>query len=290
MTSNTPTKTNEEPEIHRATSADGTEIAGRVHGKGHPLVLVPGAMGDGEYVWKELLPFLTDRFSCYTMSVRSRGLSGENSDLSTERRIQDVVAFVESIGEPVGLMGWSQGGQLVLGAAEHTDAVSALISYEPAVLEATTKEEFEQLIGAVTRLAELAAEDRPIDGAQSFFEWVGTDEEIEEMDDAIMAAFIEGAATNIQVFLQEVEGLEEETGNSPTEASELAKIEAPVLLLHGEISDPWFSNGIDYVAEHVPDSHVHELAGTGHLGPIHSPEAVADEITRFIVPTPETPR
>lgn len=284
-----PPDTDKETGIHRAVSDDGTEIAGRVHGEGPPLILVPGAMGDGEFVWDPLLPLLTDRFTCYTMSVRSRGLSGHSTDLSTDRRIQDVVAFVESVGEPAGLLGWSQGGQLVLGAAERTDAVSALVAYEPAVLEATSEEEFAHLTDAVTRLGELAAADRPVDAARSFFEWVSTEEELDEMDEAMLVAFSEGGAANVQVFLQEVEGLDEEAGTSPTDAAELAKIAAPVLLLHGARSDPWFINGIHHVAEHVTDSQVREIDGTGHMGPILTPEAVADEVTRFLAATPEAP-
>ena len=68
--------------IHRAVSADGTEIAGRVQGLGPPLILVHGAYGDGEIAWKALLPYLTDRYSCYLPSTRGRGLSSDNPDHS----------------------------------------------------------------------------------------------------------------------------------------------------------------------------------------------------------------
>lgn len=111
----------EEPVVHRAISADGTEIAGRLHGQGSPLVLVHGGLGDGEGSWEPLLPYLTDRFTCYTMSTRCRRLSGQSSDLSPQRLIEDVTAFAESIGEPVGLVGLST--TWTLGAAAHTDAV-----------------------------------------------------------------------------------------------------------------------------------------------------------------------
>src|SRR6266508_3654173 len=68
--------------IHRAVSADGTEIAGRVQGLGPPLILVHGAYGDGEIAWKALLPYLTDRYTCYLPSTRGRGLSSDNPDHS----------------------------------------------------------------------------------------------------------------------------------------------------------------------------------------------------------------
>ncbi|AGB39808.1 alpha/beta fold hydrolase [Natronococcus occultus] len=285
-----PTQSNPDEEIHRAVSDDGTEIAGRVHGEGPPLVLVHGAMGDGEFVWDQLLPFLTDRFTCYTMSMRSRGLSGHSADLSTERRIQDVTAFVENVGEPVGLLGWSQGGQLALGAAERTDAVSALAAYEPAVVEAINEEEFAQFTDTITRVSELVAEDRPADAARTFIEWVSTEDEMDEMDDAMIADFVEGCAANVHLFLQEVEELNKEEKTSPTEASELAKIAAPVLLLQGGQSDPWFIDGNHHVAEHVTDSQVSKIDGTGHTGPIHTPEAVADEVRQFFTAAPEPPR
>lgn len=66
----------------------------------------------------------------------------------------------------------------------------------------------------------------------------------------------------------------------------------PVLFLHGtrSIPDPWLTDSIRHVAEHVPDSKVREIDDTGHMGPIHKPEAVADEVIRFFAATPESPR
>lgn len=61
--------------IHRAVSADGTEISGRVHGQGPPLVLVHGALHDGDIAWSALVSHLTERFTCFLPSLRSRGLS-----------------------------------------------------------------------------------------------------------------------------------------------------------------------------------------------------------------------
>jgi hypothetical protein len=42
--------------IHRAVSADGTEIAGRVQGQGPALVLFHGGIGDGDIAWRRCCP------------------------------------------------------------------------------------------------------------------------------------------------------------------------------------------------------------------------------------------
>ena len=99
--------------VHRATSADGTAIVGEVYGQGAPLVLVHAGLGHGTLDWAFALPSLTDQFTCYCMSTRGRGSSGEAGDHSIERNVEDVSAFVESIGAPVALAGLAAEGRLV---------------------------------------------------------------------------------------------------------------------------------------------------------------------------------
>ncbi|WP_321112575.1 alpha/beta fold hydrolase [Halorussus salinisoli] len=282
----TPPDTGTEMELHRAVSDDGTEIVGRVHGQGPPLVLVPGALGDGETVWESLLPLLTDRFTCYAMSTRGRGLSGHSTDLSIERLVQDINSFVESFDEPVGLMGWSSGALLSLATAENTDAVSAVAAYEPPVFEVMSEDVSARMMDTIGRVGEAAEEDRLVDAARAWIEFVANDD---ELADAAELDFFEALAPNVPIQLQEFEQVLESEGTSPTDPSELTKISVPVLLLQGTQSmpDPWFIDSANHVAEHVADIHVREIADAGHLGPVLKPEAVADELGRFFAATPE---
>jgi pimeloyl-ACP methyl ester carboxylesterase len=112
--------------IHRAVSVDGTEIAGRVHGQGPPLVLFHGAPHDGDLAWEALVPHLADRFTCYLPSWRGRGLSADREDHTPPRHEEDATAFVDSIGGSVDVAGWSAGVMTTLGAAANSDAVSAV--------------------------------------------------------------------------------------------------------------------------------------------------------------------
>ncbi len=275
----------EEGEIHRAVSDDGTEIAGRVYGDGPPLVLVHGAMADGEFIWEPLVPFLTDRFTCYTMSVRNRGLSGHGDDLSSERRMQDVRAFVESIDEPTRVLGWSQGGLLALDVAANTDAVSAVAVYEPPAFEVISEDELAHFTDLVERMSELVAADESAVAARTFLEWVANEEELAH---PAAEELLEGCAPNVPVFLQEVQELDVD-GPSPTSPSRLAEIDVPALLLCGSrsVPDPWLLDSVDHIAEHVSDSRVRTIDGVGHMAPVTDPETVASELEAFFTAMPE---
>lgn len=265
--------------IHRATTKDGVEIAGRVQGQGPPLVFVHGALADGETAWEALLPFVTDQYTCYAMSLRGRGLSGPSRDLSREHLIQDVTAFTDSIGERVGIVGLSGGALLSLGAAENTSSISAVAAYEPPVFEVMSEEISAGFKGTVERMGEIAAAGDMREAARTFVAFVTNEDEL--MAASEMKLF-DALAPNVPVQLEEFPKVLE-GGPSATDPSALARIDVPVLLLHGTRSKPhpWFVDGVRHVAEHVPRTEVREIAGAGHLGPILEPAAVADELRRF---------
>src|SRR6266545_1336367 len=150
--------------IHRAVSADGTEIAGRVQGLGPPLILVHGAYGDGEIAWKALLPYLTDRYTCYLPSTRGRGLSSDNPDHSPPRLQEDVTAFVDSIGEPVCQVGAAAADGRLLDAA-HAFLPGVCTDNEIAALEATPF--YEQWTDGIPALLRFLQQDMAYEGPRS---------------------------------------------------------------------------------------------------------------------------
>lgn len=272
----------EKERIHRSISPDGIEIAGRVHGHGPPLVLVHGAFEDGDTCWVSLLPYLSDRFTCYAMSLRGRGLSGRSHDVSPERLVQDVTAFVDSIGDPVFLMGESGGGFLALGAAARSDAVSAVAVYEPVVFEVQSKEHEADFQDTVERANQAAEQGRLAEAIGTFASWLANDDEMEVLsasDDAI-----EALVPNVTVQLQEFRQGAQFEGVSATDPSELAEIKVPVLLLHGSRTAlrSWFTAGVRHVAENVAEAHVREVEGAGHFGVALAPEPIAAELDSFL--------
>ena len=169
--------------VHRAVSADGTEIAGRVRGRGPALVLVHGGIGDGDIAWGALLRHLTDRFTCYLPSTRGRGLSSDNPDHSPARLGEDVTAFVDSIGELVCLVGWSGSGAWVLGAAVRSGSVAAVAAYEPFVVSVMREDDLARTSATMEQVGMAAADGRLVDAARAFAAWICTDNEIVALEE-----------------------------------------------------------------------------------------------------------
>ena len=277
----TPSNTADELEVHRTVSDDGTEIAGHVRGHGPPLVLVHAGLGDGVLDWNAAVPYLSDRFTCYLMSTRGRGLSDDHPDQSLERYEEDIIAFVESIGKPVALAGASGGAMSTLGAAARSEAVAAVAACDPLAFETLSEEDDARLHDAVERMAGLAAEDKLVEAARDWMmEWAN-DHEMAALSES---GYFEDCATYVPVLLQTLHQIDDSDAPSPTDPSVLQQITVPVLVLQGSQSNatwPWFTASVRHIEEHVADAEVREISDAGHMGTWVEPEGYSDELIDF---------
>ena len=270
---------------HRAISHDGTTIVGRVDGQGPPLVLVHGSLEDGDQCWEAMLPYLRPHFTCYLPSTRNRGRSGESDDLSPRRRVEDIVSFVDSIGDAVSVFGESDGGALALGAAEHSDAVTAVAAYEPVVFEVADQVLQDTLQDTLPRVGDAMTDGEVADAARIFSEVVANDDELSSLTSS---GYLEEAGRYVPVLLEELDQGAQPQAPSATDPALLAQITVPTLLMHGARSARrgWFTDGVAHVAEHVSDPHVRAIDGAGHFGVACAPEPIAEELTRFLATAP----
>lgn len=266
--------------VHRAFSTDGTEIVGRVLGAGPALVLVHGGIGDGEIAWDAVLPYLTDRFTCYLPSTRGRGLSADHPDHTPPRLEDDVTAFVDSIGERAHLVGWSGSGAWVLGAAARSDAVAAAAIYEPTLIPMMAEEDLAETMETMQRVGAAAAEGRLVAAVRTFASWICTDAETAALARTSFEDLWAGRVPAMLRFLQQDGSYD---GPRSTDAESLARITVPVLVLTGQQTRlrSFFSSAAEFITRNVVDSQVWELPGAGHFAPVLAPESVADELITF---------
>ena len=264
---------------HYVTTTDGVTIGGTVHGQGSPLVFVHGMLADGDTDWQPLLPHLTGRFTCHLPSMRGRGLSGDHPDLSPGRMVDDILAYVDSIEAPTGLVGWSSGAYLaVTVAAAQSDAVDAVAPIEPGVLSLMDEQEQAVFGNAAARMGKLAAEGRMTEAARAFAGWPFNDEEIAMAEDA---GYFEAAGRYVPNLLSLLQQWGEYGGPTPDDPAVLGAISAPVLVLHGADTTPFLTASARYVADRVPNARVHDIPGAGHAAPLTHSEALAEALSAF---------
>jgi pimeloyl-ACP methyl ester carboxylesterase len=261
--------------MEHAHSADGTLIAYECSGTGPPLVLVHGALGDHN-AWFALVPLLAPHFTLYTIDRRGRGASGDTPPYAVEREVEDVIAVLEAIGEPVALFGHSSGAVLSLAVARRVPSIGKLIVYEPPVpvdqqsarAPANVQEQMQALLAAgnrddVIRLTmhlTMQAPEAEIDAMQANPMW------------SYLTALAHTAPYDMAIWAH------------PYAPHDLAAVHIPTLFLIGEVTLPWLKSASETIAALLPNSHITIIPGQDHMATIGAPDLVAREVINFLHP------
>jgi pimeloyl-ACP methyl ester carboxylesterase len=118
--------------MHKVISKDGTEIAFIKRGNGPPLILVHGTTAEHSR-WLSIILHLEKDFTVYAVDRRGRGGSGDSPDYNILMEVEDISAVINSIDEPVFILGHSYGGLVVLETSLHTNRIKRMILYEPPI-------------------------------------------------------------------------------------------------------------------------------------------------------------
>jgi pimeloyl-ACP methyl ester carboxylesterase len=266
---------------HYVTTTDGVTIAGTVHGQGPPLVFVHGIIGDGDLDFQALLPHLTDRFTCHLPSNRGRGLSGDHPDPSSGRMVDDILTYIDSLGQSAGLVGWSAGADLALVVAAQSDAVDVLAVYEPALPPLLDEQARAAYGETFARMGELAAEGRLTDAMRAFAGIPFNDVELAVAENA---GYLEAAGRYVPNLLSTIQQQPEYRGPAPDDPAVLGAIAMPVLVLQGSDTKPFLIRNVQHVADHVPNARIQQVPGAGHAVNLTHPEALAEALTEFFSP------
>ena len=257
-------------------SADGTEIAFTRTGSGPPLVLVHGAMFDRS-IWEigDVRSTLAEHTTVYAMDRRNHGDSASSEDCSPDAQIADVVAVVESIDDPVHLLGHSSGANYALWAALQTDNLRSVIPHEPAAppdedIRAVLKETMEKTIV----LIEEGQNEQALTMVLNDFVKIAPDELNELRSSPVWDAHVD---TFHQTLLPELGGAGEFDWWNLTPFEELS---TPTLLPVGNESS--HNSMAERLHEILPNGRLATLEGYGHFVHLVAPDRYTDEVLSFI--------
>ena len=112
-------------------SVNGIELYYAVYGKGSPVILLHGGLGNSDY-WGNLIPALADRYQVIVMDSRGHGRSTRDAQpYGYDLMASDVLALMDFLKLPkADIVGWSDGGIIGLDIAmNHPDRIGKLFAF-----------------------------------------------------------------------------------------------------------------------------------------------------------------
>ncbi|MCP1677051.1 pimeloyl-ACP methyl ester carboxylesterase [Natronocella acetinitrilica] len=256
--------------MQHITSPDGTRVSYDVYGAGPPLVLVHGSFNDHRTNWEFVKPFFEKQFTVYALA--RRGGTDATKGHTVEDESRDVSALIDSIEEPVFLLGHSYGAQVALGAAANIlDRVRKLVLYEPP-WPSTIRSD------TLARLEELAQVGNWNELPATLFQETFSIpmQELEELRATehwpLIVADAEASLEQLRALSRYIFSAERFHG-----------LHVPVLLQVGTES-PRDKFVTDTLAAVLPDARVEASPGQAHEGITMAPEQYAASVFRFLAP------
>ena len=259
------------------TSADGTEIAFERTGSGPPLVLINGIAGDHTR-WEmfDVRPALAEHHTVYAVDRRGRGGSGDGSEYTREREFEDVAAVVDSIDEPVNLLGHSHGATCALGGALLTDNVRSLILYEPTV-------PWEILGPHLEDEAVVAETEALLDEGENEQALVLFYQKVLGMPSEALDPFRSDPSWQARVDCAHTIPRELRAPmDDEFDLDRLAGLTIPTLVMVGGESPEWAKDAMEVLADALPNSRITVLEGQSHFAMNTAPELFVEEVLAYV--------
>jgi pimeloyl-ACP methyl ester carboxylesterase len=235
-------------------------------------VLIHGTSADHTR-WRTVLPALGERFTVYAVDRRGRGESGDSDEYAIQREFEDVASVVDSIDEPVNLLGHSYGALCSLEAALLTSNIRKLVLYEPPIPVGV--EIF--LPGIIDKLqALLDAGDR--DGVVTTF--MGDVAQVRPNDLRLLQSL---PAWKARVAAAHTIPREERANRDYSfDAQRFSKLNTPTLLLVGGESPLFLKAGSEALQPILPDYRIIVMPGQQHAAMDTGTELFLTEVLRFL--------
>jgi pimeloyl-ACP methyl ester carboxylesterase len=116
---------------HGTVDVDGAEIYYASYGRGAPVILLHGGLGNSDH-WSNQVPALAEHFHVIAIDSRGQGRSTRTrSPVTYDAMARDVIAVMDKLElARASIVGWSDGGEIALKLAiEHPDRVDHLFVF-----------------------------------------------------------------------------------------------------------------------------------------------------------------
>lgn len=269
------------PEDGEIKVVNGYPLTYSIRGAGPIVVFLPGVLTDYR-VWAQALKSWERDYKVIAISPRHfypEPWNGQSSDFTVRQHAKDIDAFIEGLGQPVYLVGWSYGGHIAYEAAyARPDLVKKLVLVEAPLdsLVAAAEESANSI--RIQRAAATAKffEAGDIDGGLGFAldaingpgVWANSPEQSRRM-------FRDNAWTVVGIGREEAE---------PVTCARFGALKMPVLLIQGDLTTPRFKKIVAEQARCLPQARVVTIPKARHPSFLMNPDSFRENVTAFLQP------
>jgi pimeloyl-ACP methyl ester carboxylesterase len=241
-----------------------------------PVVLVDGALCYRAFgPAAPLAARLQDRFAVVTYDRRGRGESGDTAPHGVDREVEDLAVVIEAVGGEACVYGISSGGALVLEAAQAGLPIVKAAVYE--IPFAVTPGSRTEPADYQATLTDLLAQGRNGAAVKLFMRMVGTPAAMVATMPLMRPVWRKLTAVAPTLPYDRALVTAHMTGAPlPPDCYDAATM--PVLAMAGGKSPAWFRDGMQQVAERLPNATYRTIDGQTHM---LKPDAIAPVLTEF---------
>jgi pimeloyl-ACP methyl ester carboxylesterase len=260
------------------------ELDVQVTGDGEPVLTIHGGFTAGTFDAMFQEPALRDHFRLIAYSRQGYGTDYNSTEpYSVQDTVADALAVLQSTGGEQGhVVAHSLGGVYALQmAVDYPEAVQSLTLIEPIVPSPAyaefAAEHFVPAGGMYANGNSEAAIDTMISAVYG-----GTTYR-QDLDDALPAGWFKQAAVDADWLFRVESTAFQQWSFGPDEA---AQVDAPVLLVRGEQTEPvWVANH-EQVKQWIPHADEHIEPGVNHFCQVLSPESTGRALATFLTAHP----
>jgi non-heme chloroperoxidase len=260
--------------------ANGVDLAYVEKGRGTPILLVHGSLGDFN-MWSGQMDTLARNHRVIALSRRYHWpnvLKEEPKDYTPQLHAQDVAAFIQALGlAPVHLVGHSYGGFICAYVAkDHPELVRSLTLIEPPIFSLLSSHPGHPPFA--TTALKLFAKGEDDSAVKSFISGVNGPGSFERLPPKIQ----EHMLLNAHEMRAELR-MPPERFFPVFTCDDARRITMPVLLVTGTNSPKFFRAILNQLRVCVPSSSEAEIPAASHGVQYENPEAFNDALVKFVV-------
>ena len=260
-------------------TVNGYPLAYTVRGGGPTIVFVHGVLGDYRY-WQTPLSSWTTDYRVIAISMRHfypEKWDGKGSDFTIRQHAKDLIAFIESTGGPVYLVGWSYGGSPAYEVARaRPDLVKKLVLIEggpdlrPAPPGVAANADQIRRASYIVKYFDTGDIDGGLQFAVDDISGPGTWSKVPEPFRQVLR---DNAWTVVGVGREVIDKVT---------CTQFGTLKMPVLLVWGELTTPRLQQIVQEQSKCLPQATVVRIPKAGHASPSMNPPSFKEAVITFL--------